>query len=125
MKQIEKNSGIFIKKMELPELLKLATKKNSKKDLKNIGIHGGSYLNRLKGRGMEFAENRLYQPGDDVRHIDWRVTARSGVTHTKLYREERERPVMLVLDLTRSMFFGTQKRLKSVQLCLTSLMQKS
>mgnify|MGYP002151030683 FL=1 len=64
---------------------------------------------------MEFAEARSYQYGDDVRHIDWRVTARTGTTHTKLFREERERPVMLVLDLSRRMFFGTRQRLKSVQ----------
>ena len=64
---------------------------------------------------MEFAEARPYQPGDNVRHIDWRVTARTMRTHTKLYREERERPVMLVLDQCRQMFFGSRKRLKSVQ----------
>ena len=74
----------------------------------------GGHLSTFRGRGMEFHESRPYQPGDDVRAIDWRVTARSGRTHTKVYREERERPVLVWLDLTRSMFFGTRVCFKSV-----------
>lgn len=75
---------------------------------------GGQYLSAFKGRGMEFDEVRPYLPGDDVRSIDWRVTARSGKPHTKLYREERERPVLIWLDLRRSMFFGSRNYFKSV-----------
>ncbi|WP_026375473.1 DUF58 domain-containing protein [Aestuariibacter salexigens] len=75
----------------------------------------GSYLTRTKGRGMEFDEARHYQPGDDIRAIDWRVTARTGKTHTKLFREEKERPVFVVADLSQSMRFGTQLLFKSVQ----------
>jgi uncharacterized protein (DUF58 family) len=63
---------------------------------------------------MEFAESRIYQPGDDVRSIDWRVTARTGRPHTKLFQEERERPVILLVDLGASMFFGTRTAYKSV-----------
>ena len=74
----------------------------------------GGHLSALRGRGMEYHESRPYQPGDDIRAIDWRVTARSGETHTKIYREERERPVLLWLDLSRSMFFGTRTCFKSV-----------
>ena len=74
----------------------------------------GGYLSAFRGRGMEYHESRPYQAGDDIRAIDWRVTARSGRTHTKVYREERERPVLLWLDLSRSMFFGTQNCFKSV-----------
>ena len=74
----------------------------------------GGYLSSFRGRGMEFYESRPYQPGDDIRAIDWRVTAQSGRTHTKVYREERERPVLLWLDLSRSMFFGTRCCFKSV-----------
>ena len=74
----------------------------------------GGHLSAFRGRGMEYYESRPYQPGDDIRSIDWRVTARSGQTHTKIYREERERPVLLWLDLSRSMFFGTQVCFKSV-----------
>ena len=74
----------------------------------------GGHLSAFRGRGMEYHESRPYQPGDDIRAIDWRVTARSGRTHTKVYREERERPVLLWLDLSRSMFFGTQTCYKAV-----------
>ncbi|MFO1435452.1 MAG: DUF58 domain-containing protein [Gammaproteobacteria bacterium] len=75
---------------------------------------GGSHHTVFKGRGMEFAETRPYQPGDDIRHIDWRVTARSGRAHTKLFREERERPVVIWIDLRPSMFFATRGVFKSV-----------
>jgi len=63
---------------------------------------------------MEFDEARIYQPGDDVRTIDWRVTARTGQVYTKLYHEERERPVFILLDCRSMMHFGTQVRFKSV-----------
>lgn len=75
----------------------------------------GAYLAKTKGRGMEFDEARHYQAGDDIRAIDWRVTARTGKTHTKLYREEKERPVFVLTDLSPSMQFGTQLLFKSVQ----------
>jgi len=75
----------------------------------------GNYLARSKGRGMEFDEVRHYQHGDDIRAIDWRVTARTGKTHTKLYREEIERPVFVATDLSTSMLFGSQLLCKSVQ----------
>jgi uncharacterized protein (DUF58 family) len=74
----------------------------------------GAHGSRFRGRGMEFAESRIYQPGDDVRSIDWRVTARTGRPHTKLFQEERERPVILLVDLGASMFFGTRTAYKSV-----------
>ncbi len=77
----------------------------------------GPYLSKIRGRGMEFDEARPYQPGDDVRSIDWRVTARSGKLHTKLFHEELERPVLVVVDGSNSMRFGTRTRLKSVQAC--------
>jgi len=74
----------------------------------------GGHLSAFRGRGMEYYESRPYQSGDDTRAIDWRVTARSGRTHTKMYREERERPVLLCVDLCRTMFFGTRTCFKSV-----------
>lgn len=74
----------------------------------------GSYLTKMKGRGMEFDEARHYQPGDDIRAIDWRVTARTGKTHTKLFREEKERPIFILVDFSHSMHFGTQLLFKSV-----------
>jgi uncharacterized protein (DUF58 family) len=72
------------------------------------------YLSAFRGRGMEFDETRLYQPGDDARSIDWRVTARRGEPYTKLYREERERPVYFLVDLHPGMYFGTRRVFKSV-----------
>lgn len=74
----------------------------------------GQYFSPFKGRGMEFDEVRLYQPGDDVRNLDWRVTARTGKAHTKLYREERERAVLVWMDFQRSMYFGTRGSFKTV-----------
>ena len=74
----------------------------------------GVLASRLRGRGMEFAETRIYTPGDDVRNMDWRVTARTGTPHTKLYEEERERPLLLVVDFGATMFFGSRVALKSV-----------
>ncbi len=85
--------------------------------LNNSKIHarqGGNYLSSFKGRGMEFDESRLYMPGDDIRNMDWRVTARTGTAHTKVFREERERPVLLWLDLNSSMFFATRGSYKAV-----------
>ncbi len=73
-----------------------------------------AYRSRMKGRGMEYDESRLYQAGDDVRHLDWRVTARTGKAHTKLFCEERERPVFLWVDCRAPMFFATRGRLKMV-----------
>lgn len=94
----------------------------SKSSLINLAasksLHGkmsGNYLARSKGRGMEFDEVRHYQNGDDIRAIDWRVTARTGKTHTKIFREEIERPVLIATDLSASMLFGSQLLFKSIQ----------
>jgi uncharacterized protein (DUF58 family) len=64
---------------------------------------------------MEYAESRPYAPGDDARHIDWRLTARSGKLHTKLFQAERERVTLVVADTSPSLYFGTRVRFKSVQ----------
>ena len=74
----------------------------------------GAYRSRFRGRGVDFVESRNYQPGDDIRNMDWRVTARTGKAHTKVFQEERERPVLIVLDASPSLYFGTRRRLKSV-----------
>ncbi len=74
----------------------------------------GGYRSKFRGRGMDFDEVRPYQPGDDIRNIDWRVTARTGKPHTKLFREERERPVFLLLDQSKHLFFGSRVAFKSV-----------
>jgi len=74
----------------------------------------GGHLSPFKGRGVEFDESRPYQEGDDLRVIDWRVTARTGKPHTKIFREERNRPVMLGVNLSASMMFGTRGAFKAV-----------
>jgi uncharacterized protein (DUF58 family) len=81
---------------------------------KNRAQQSGAYVSRFKGRGMEFDEARLYQPGDDIRSIDWRVTARTGKTYTKVFREERERPVFISVDDRLTMHFATRGVFKSV-----------
>jgi uncharacterized protein (DUF58 family) len=75
----------------------------------------GQQSSRLYGRGMDYAESRVYQAGDDVRRLDWRLTARSGKLHTKLFQEDREGCLLILLDTHASMRFGTRVRFKSVQ----------
>jgi uncharacterized protein (DUF58 family) len=75
-------------------------------------VFAGEYHSVFKGRGMEFAEVREYLPGDDVRTIDWNVTARTGVTHVKKFEEEREQTVMFLVDASQSLAFGSVRRMK-------------
>lgn len=75
----------------------------------------GPAASPLRGRGMEYAESREYVAGDDARHIDWRLTARSGKPHTKLFQAERERLTLIVADTAPTLYFGTRVRFKSVQ----------
>jgi uncharacterized protein (DUF58 family) len=79
-----------------------------------LAIVAGGHRSPFRGRGMDYQESRNYQAGDDIRHMDWRVTARSDRPHIKLYREERERPVVVLADLSPSMFFATRGSFKSV-----------
>ncbi len=76
-------------------------------------VFAGQYQSAFKGHGMEFAEVRQYFPGDDVRSIDWNVTARTGIPHVKRFSEERELTVMLLVDASASTRFGTVSQLKS------------
>jgi len=77
-------------------------------------VLSGRYASRLRGRGLNFEEPRRYLPGDDIRTIDWRVTARTRSPHVRVYTEERDRAVLLVVDQRLNMFFGTRERMKSV-----------
>jgi len=90
------------KQLQMPKLRRITS-----------GTQTGENLAK-RGRGVHFEETRLYQTGDDIRHIDWRVTARTGITHTKVFREEHERPVVFLIDLHPGMYFGTQGCYKSV-----------
>src|SRR3546814_15399654 len=80
----------------------------------------GGQRSAQRGRGLEVEEVRPYAVGDDARSIDWRVTARRGRLHTKLYREDRERPVWLLVDLHPGLFFGSRRQLKSALLLLAA-----
>ncbi len=77
-------------------------------------VLNGRHASRLRGRGLNFEELRDYLPGDDIRTIDWKVTARTGTPHVRVYTEERDRPALLLVDQRVSMFFGTQVYMKSV-----------
>ncbi len=79
-----------------------------------LSVLAGPNKANFRGRGIDFEEVRSYQPGDDIRTIDWRVTARTGTAHTKLFREERERPVLIVVDQRSNLFFGSRHCCKSV-----------
>lgn len=101
---------------ELSELIALRSVAQGRRSSRR-GLHGasGNALSPMRGRGMEYAESREYAIGDDVRHIDWRLTARSGRTHTKLFQAERERLTLIVADTAPALYFGTRVRFKSVQ----------
>ncbi len=81
---------------------------------RSIAGISGLHLSKMRGRGIDFEEFRPYQPGDDIRLIDWRVTARTNRPFTKVFREERERPVIIAVDQTHNMFFGSRVAFKSV-----------
>ncbi len=108
------------------ELEDLIAARFSAKDLKlqqrrrALSLLAGPNKTNFRGRGIDFAEVRVYQPGDDIRSIDWRVTARSGKAYTKLFEEERERPLLVVTDQRQPMFFGSQCCFKSVMACYIS-----
>ena len=113
-KVVDVVQGAYI---SLPQLLALRHKSvraNQGRVAKVMGSQSGIKLSKIIGRGIDFAEVRAYQPGDDIRAIDWRVTARKNKPHTKLFSEERERPALLFVDQSQHMFFGSKQRLKSV-----------
>lgn len=113
---VERNNA-DVTRVSLPELVRLknvvSAIKRPRGSVVKAPLAGGSNARAL-GRGLDFSEVREYQPGDDVRNIDWKVTARSGRPHTKLYLEERERPFMIAVDIRHSMLFATKVAFKSV-----------
>lgn len=104
-------------RVSLAELIALGVRVGRAKLMPQISraASGGAQSSRLYGRGMDYAESRAYQNGDDVRRLDWRLTARSGKLHTKLFQEEREGRLLILLDTHASLRFGTRARFKSVQ----------
>jgi len=105
--------GITVDINELINLRQTASAMHFKHRKKVKADPSGGIISTLKGRGIDFEETRAYQPGDDIRMMDWRVTARTGKAHTKIFKEERERPVFIVGDFSQSMFFGTRVAFKS------------
>jgi uncharacterized protein (DUF58 family) len=95
------------------EILKRIRKIEIKTRGLSKNLFSGDYHSAFKGRGMAFSEVRAYTYGDDVRNIDWNVTARTGDTHVKVFEEERELTVVLLVDISRSSFFGTRSQFKS------------
>lgn len=77
-------------------------------------VLGGKHASKLRGRGLDFEEVRNYVAGDDIRNIDWKVTARTQKTQTKVFSEEKEKPALIVVDQSKTMFFGSQRKTKSV-----------
>ncbi|KAB8194394.1 DUF58 domain-containing protein, partial [Lysobacter maris] len=106
-------SGIVPSLEELVALRRLAGARRPPRKGR-YGVSGPA-LSPLRGRGMDYAESREYVAGDDARHIDWRLTARTGRAHTKLFQAERERLTLIVGDTAPSLYFGTRTRFKSVQ----------
>ena len=98
--------------METKELLKKVRKIEIKTRRLSDNIFGGEYHSAFKGRGMTFSEVRQYQYGDDIRKIDWNVTARYNEPFIKVFEEERELTLMLLIDISGSEFFGTQNQFK-------------
>jgi uncharacterized protein (DUF58 family) len=117
-----KRTGEQCVSVSLAELLELSaiSRKLPLSTLRMKSSSVGSQFSPLLGRGMEFAETRRYHYGDESRNIDWRVTARTGKAHTKLFTEEKEREVLLCVDLRSTMFFATRGVFKSVQTALMS-----
>jgi len=106
-------SGIVVSLDELMAQRQNVKYLRVKSELKT-SVQSGDVKSAFKGRGIEMEEIREYTFGDDVRDIDWRVTARKMSPYTKVYNEERDREIYVLLDLSSSMFFGTRKELKSV-----------
>jgi uncharacterized protein (DUF58 family) len=114
MTRTEPTSGVYA---SLAELVALQHKARGFSFLPSQPIHSllaGRHASRLRGRGLDFEELRHYQFGDDVRQIDWKATNRTGKTQVRIFSEERERAVLLVIDQRLKMFFGSQKNMKSV-----------
>jgi len=108
--------------LDTKELLKKVRKIEIKTRRLSDAIFGGEYHSAFKGRGMTFSEVRQYQFGDDVRNIDWNVTARYSEPYIKVFEEERELTLMLVADVSGSTLFGTQQQLKReviTEICAT------
>jgi uncharacterized protein (DUF58 family) len=108
------NAGVYV---QLDELARLQHKSSGFSFLPRQPVHSilsGRHASKLRGRGLNFEELRDYLPGDDTRNIDWKVTARTRTPYVRVYTEEKDRAVWLLVDQRVGMFFGSQQRMKSV-----------
>jgi uncharacterized protein (DUF58 family) len=108
------DAGVYV---DLEQLIALEQKGRKVSLLPRQPVHSllsGRYASRMRGRGLNFEEIRYYRSGDDVRSIDWKVTARLQSPHVRVFNEERDRQGLLVVDQRLSMFFGTRRAMKSV-----------
>ena len=108
------DNGAYI---QLDELVRLQHKASGFSFLPRQPVHSilsGRHASKLRGRGLNFEELRDYLPGDDARNIDWKVTARTRTPYVRVYTEEKDRTVWLLIDQRVTMFFGSQQRMKSV-----------
>jgi uncharacterized protein (DUF58 family) len=108
------DDGVYV---QLDELVRLQHKASGFSFLPKQPVHSvlsGRHASKLRGRGLNFEELRDYLPGDDTRNIDWKVTARTGTPYVRVYTEEKDRTVWLLIDQRVGMFFGSQQRMKSV-----------
>lgn len=106
------SEGVVAELMDLIALQKHAQRLPYRAE--GYAARAGNHFSKFRGRGMDFSEARNYQAGDEIRHMEWRVTARTGRPHVKVYQEERERPVVILADFNPSMYFGTRIAFKSV-----------
>jgi uncharacterized protein (DUF58 family) len=110
-----KNSNVFLTLDHLLELERFSASLNLKAGKqKSNSVLSGNYASKLRGRGLDFEEARPYIMGDDIRNIDWKTTAKTGKTHTKVFTEEKEKPAFIFVDQSESMGFGSQHKTKSV-----------
>ena len=114
-KKTLRDSNIFVTLQDLLKLEGLALGFSFLARKQKVrSILGGKHSSKLRGRGLDFEEVRNYVAGDDIRNIDWKVTARTQVTHTKVFSEEKEKPALIIVDQSKSMFFGSTHKTKSV-----------
>jgi uncharacterized protein (DUF58 family) len=107
-------AGVYV---SLQELIALRSGARAFSLLPRQPVHSllsGRHASKMRGRGLNFEELRTYLPGDDIRTVDWKVTARTRTPHVRVFTEERDRPAMFVVDQRLSMFFGTRRNFKSV-----------
>ena len=110
----DKKNGLFASLEELMDMRRYMAYVNGWQRNKTLSCQSGDIKSAFKGRGIEFEEIRSYNFGDDVRDIDWRVTARKDAPYTKVYSEEKDYEIYVWLDLSEQMLFGSKKELKSV-----------